>query len=103
MPLKYDPLNKHFSELLSLYVITLEALGSMENARVLEWERFVGFWVGYLIPQSLNMAQKVKHLPAMQESRVWSLGREDHLEKEMATHSSTLAWKIPWTQEPGGL
>ena len=42
-------------------------------------------------------------LPAMWETRVWSLGREDPLEKEMATHSSTLAWKIPWTEEPGGL
>ena len=48
------------------------------------------------------MAQKVKHLPAMWEDRVRSLGREDPLEKEMATHSSTLAWKIPWTDEPGG-
>ena len=45
----------------------------------------------------------VKHLPAMQETRVQSLGREDPLEKEMATHSSTLAWKIPWTEEPGRL
>jgi len=45
----------------------------------------------------------VKHLPAMQETWVWSLGREDPLEKEMATHSSTLAWKIPWMDEPGRL
>ena len=44
-----------------------------------------------------------KHLPAMQEARVQSLGREDLLEKEMATHSSILAWKILWTEEPGGL
>ena len=42
-------------------------------------------------------------LPAMQETRVRSLGQEDPLEKEMATHSSTLAWKIPWTEEPGRL
>ena len=49
------------------------------------------------------MAQMVKHLPAMQETRVQSLGWEDHLEKEMATHSSTLAWKIPWTKKPGRL
>ena len=42
----------------------------------------------------------VKHLPAMQETWVQSLGREDPLEKEMATHSSILAWKIPWTEEP---
>ena len=47
------------------------------------------------------MAQKVKHLPAMWETWVQSLGQEDSLEKEMATHSSTLACKIPWTEDPG--
>ena len=45
----------------------------------------------------------VKRLPAKQETRVRLLGREDPLEKEMATHSSILAWKIPWTEEPGRL
>ena len=45
----------------------------------------------------------VKHLPAVRETQVQSLGWEDPLEKEMATHSSTLAWKIPRTEEPGGL
>ena len=49
------------------------------------------------------MAQRLKHLPQMQETRVRSLGQEDPLEKEMATHSSTLAWRIPWTEEPGRL
>ena len=49
------------------------------------------------------VAQMVKNLPAMQETQVWSLGQEDPLEKEMATHSSILAWKIPWTEEPRGL
>ena len=49
------------------------------------------------------VAQRVKCLPAMWETRVWSLGGEDPLEKEMATHSSILAWRIPWTEEPGGL
>ena len=49
------------------------------------------------------MAQTVKHLPAMWEAQVLSLGWEDPLEKEMATHSSTLAWKIPRTEEPGRL
>ena len=49
------------------------------------------------------MAQTVKHLPTMWETWVQSLGREDLLEKEMATHSSILAWKIPWTLEPGRL
>ena len=45
-------------------------------------------------------AQRLKRLPGIQETRLVSLGREDPLEKEMATHSSTLAWKIPWTKEP---
>ena len=45
----------------------------------------------------------VKNLPAMQETQVRSLGQEDPLEKGMATHSSILAWRIPWTEEPGGL
>ena len=46
------------------------------------------------------VAQMVKHLPTMQETWVQSLGQEDALEKEMATHSSILAWRIPWTEEP---
>ena len=50
-----------------------------------------------------QVAQRVKRLPVMRETRVRSLGWEDPLEKEMAIHSSTLAWKIPWTEEPGGL
>ena len=45
----------------------------------------------------------VKNLPAIRETQVQSLGREDPLEKGMATHSSILAWRIPWTEEPGGL
>ena len=49
------------------------------------------------------VAQMVKNLPAMQETRVWSLDQEDPLEKGMATHSSILAWEIPWTEEPGRL
>ena len=49
------------------------------------------------------VAQLVKNLPAMQEIRVRFLGQEDPLEKEMATHSSILAWRIPWTEEPGRL
>ena len=49
------------------------------------------------------VAQSVKNLPAMQETQVQFLGQEDPLEKEMATHSSILAWRIPWTEEPGGL
>ena len=49
------------------------------------------------------MAQTVKNLPATKETRIQFLDREDSLEKGMATHSSVLAWKTPWTEEPGGL
>ena len=49
------------------------------------------------------MAQMVKNLPAMQETQFQSLGQEDTLEKEMTTHSTVLAWEIPWAEEPGGL
>ena len=49
------------------------------------------------------MAQMVKNLPAMQETGIQSLGQEDPLGKGMATHSSILAWRIPWTEEPGRL
>ena len=49
------------------------------------------------------VAQRLKHLPPMRETRVRPLGREDPLEKEMVTHSSILAWRIPWTEKPGRL
>ena len=49
------------------------------------------------------VAQRLKHLPDMQETQLQSLGQEDPLEKEMATHSSTLAWRISWREEPGRL
>ena len=49
------------------------------------------------------VAQRLKRLPAMRETWVLSLGREDPLEKEMAIHSSIVAWRIPWMEEPGGL
>ena len=49
------------------------------------------------------MAKRVNRLPAVQKTRVKSLGREDPLEKEMATHSGTLAWKISWAEKPGRL
>ena len=55
------------------------------------------------ISLDLLVAQTVKHLPTVQETQVQSLGREDALDKEMATHSCTLAWKTPWTEEPGRL
>ena len=62
--------------------------------------RFVVFLISF---GASLVAQTIKHLPAMRETWVRSLGRKDPLEKEMATHSSILAWRIPWTEEPGGL
>ena len=53
--------------------------------------------------KELLVAETVKHLSTMQETQVRALGSEDPLEKEMAIHSSTIAWKIPWTEEPGRL
>ena len=66
------------------------------------WSRHLKFIItsmcgGFLI------AQIVKTLPEMQEIQVWSLGQEDPLEKGMRTHSSILAWRIPWTEKPGGI
>ena len=57
------------------------------------------FMVSFAVQRTSLVAQTIKHLSTMWEIRVRSLGREDPLEKEMATHSSTLAWKIPWTEE----
>ena len=59
--------------------------------------------IGHWPPGASLVTQRIKRLPAMQETRVQYLGWEDPLEKEMATHSSILAWRIPWTEEPGGL
>ena len=57
----------------------------------------------YRQPKAFLMAQRLKRLPAMWETWVQSLGREDRLDKEKAIHSSILAWRIPWTEEPGRL
>ena len=59
--------------------------------------------MSWLTARASLVAQRVKRLPAMRETGARSLGGEDPLEKEMALHSSTLAWKIPWMEEPGGL
>ena len=61
------------------------------------------FLKNYLSHQASQVALVVKSLPAMQETWVQSLGWEDPLEEGMATHSSILSWRIPWTEEPGGL
>ena len=69
--------------------------------------KFCLLWTVGILKGTINGAslvtQRVKRLPAMWESWARSLGRKDPLEKEMATHSSILAWRIPWTEEPGGL
>ena len=62
-----------------------------------------GMNMNSLIIRASLVAQRLKHLPEMRETWVRFLGWEDPLEEEMAPHSSTLAWKIPWTEEPGGL
>ena len=64
---------------------------------------FAFFLYNIMYPVTILGAQTVKDLPAMRETWVQSLDQEDPLEKEMATHSSTLAWKIPRMEEPGGL
>ena len=61
----------------------------------------VYIWKDYFL--AYLVAQLIKNLPAMQEIPVWFLGQEDPLEKGKATHSNILAWRIPWTEESGGL
>ena len=92
----------------------LQSMGSQSqiqlSAELTDWEVSEGEdRQRYSYKQSLDndwsslVAQTIKNLPTMRETRVQSLGGEDPLEKEMATHSSILAWKVPWTEEPGGL
>ena len=67
------------------------------------WGRSAGEGIGYPLQYWVSMvAELVKNPPAMQGTRVQFLGPEDPLEKEMATHSTVLAWKVPWTEDPGG-
>ena len=66
-------------------------------------QRNMNVYLGGSVVKGLPSALVVKNLPAMQETWVQSLGWEDPLKKEMATHSSILAWEIPWTEEPDGL
>ena len=61
------------------------------------------YFISPMAQMASLVAQMVKNPPAMQETWIWTLGWEDPLEKEMATHSSIPAWRIPWTEEPGGL
>ena len=68
-------------------------------------DRFISIFISLSISISgaSLIAQSVKNLPAVQETRVKFLGQENPLEKEMVSHSSVLAWRIPWTEQPGGL
>ena len=59
--------------------------------------------IGFVSSLAALAAQMVKNLPAVQDTQVQSLGWEDPLEEEMATHSHIIAWRIPWTKEPGGI
>ena len=81
------------------HVWDLRIRGHLSDRDALESKDYLG--VGSLSPSPV--AQMVKNLPAMQETWVQSLGREDPLEKGMVTYSRILAWRIPWTEEPGGL
>ena len=84
---------------------------TMCTLNIIKLLKNIPFVIFFFFPLSKNTCtypghSVVKNLPAMQETQemqVQSLGSEDHLEKEMATHSSILAWRIPWTEEPGGL
>ena len=73
-------------------------LSNLELGRASTERSLVKYWEGASL-----VAQMVKRLPAMRETWVWSLGWEDPLNKEMALHSSILAWRIPWTEDPGRL
>ena len=80
----------------NFYVENLIPMGMIFGGRAFER------WLDHEYPFPL-VTQMVKNLPAMQETQVWSLDREDPLEKGMTTHSSILAWRIPWTEEPSEL
>ena len=75
----------------------LACCGSWDHKELDMTERLNWNWVGFLV------TQLVKNLPAVQEIWVWFMGQEDPLVKGMATHSNIVAWRIPWTEEPGGL
>ena len=69
----------------------------------LYWHKSNLFILATTNPRTFLVAQRAKNLPAIQETRVWSLGQKDSLEKGMVTHFGILAWRIPWTDEPGRL
>ena len=90
----------------NLHLLCLLALAGGFFTCWATWEAMYFIHSGYTWASPIGaslVAQRIKCLPAMQETRVQSLGQEDPLEKEMATHSSILAWKIPWTEKPSKL
>ena len=106
-PLSLSVFDLHFLKLLGMHTVTnIKSSCWVDPLTImLPWYHYASFLslhFPYHYWASL-VAQMVTHLPAMWETRVWSLGLEDPLEKEMATHSSTLAWRIPCPEEPGGL
>ena len=108
----YSNLFKNFPQFVVIH--RFKGFGIVNEAEVEVFLEFLCFFcnpvdVGNMISGSSafsgasQVAQRVKHLPAMQETWVRSLGWEGPLEKEMVTHLSVLTWRIPWTEEPGGL
>ena len=96
--------NKEKLNFMSQLVKNPSACNAGDPSSILELGRSPGEGTGYPLQYSWAslVAQTVKNLPTIQETLVRSLGREDPLEEGRATHSSTLAWRIPWTEEPGG-
>ena len=86
---------KELRKQLTLYELNIYFLTNVLNEIL--WNSFLN------VDKCIMVAQMVKKIPIMQETWVWFLGQEDPLEKGMATHSSILAWRIPWIEEPGGL
>ena len=85
-------------------LISSSLLGAYRPEEFLfQYPIFLPFHTVHGVLRASLVAQRLKHLTPVQETQVRSLGREDPLEKEMATHSSILAWRIPWTEEPGRL
>ena len=86
----------------SVYRI-LETRGKLLITNIAETRNSQMYLSSFSLFRTTVVAQTVKNLPAVRESVIQSLGLQDPLEKGMATHSSILAWRIPWTEEPGGL
>ena len=102
LPAKHEDFNC-FTSLISIFFILAVLVGWEEGSAEWSYLQKDHYYYYYFFGGASLVAQSVKHLPAVQETWVRSLGWEDPLEKEMATHSSILAWKISWTGEPGGL